>query len=201
MIRGMMQGKVNFISFRTDKTAQEVKDFYSNDRMKAAAWTRNDKGCIGDTEDSKNHGAICLFSRKDGGKEEGSRSVVAQDEKLPETNIFYARVDTQVNPSSICVHPRLSIRVEQIMKRILLSLPLAVFDWSTFEFYVAFICDTDVHNTFDVDRADDTAAATACTVAPNDCSLRGAIIRRKHQHECRRRSLSICQPQLPTISL
>ncbi|HYN00173.1 MAG TPA: choice-of-anchor Q domain-containing protein [Aestuariivirgaceae bacterium] len=30
--------------------------------------------------------------------------------------------------------------------------------------------------TFDVDRSDDTAAATACTAAPNDCSLRGAII-------------------------
>ncbi|HEX6188458.1 MAG TPA: choice-of-anchor Q domain-containing protein [Pyrinomonadaceae bacterium] len=28
----------------------------------------------------------------------------------------------------------------------------------------------------DVDRTDDTAAATACTPAPNDCSLRGAII-------------------------
>ena len=30
--------------------------------------------------------------------------------------------------------------------------------------------------TFDVDRTDDTAAATACTGAANDCSLRGAII-------------------------
>lgn len=30
--------------------------------------------------------------------------------------------------------------------------------------------------TLSVDRTDDTAAATACTVAPNDCSLRGAII-------------------------
>jgi hypothetical protein len=31
--------------------------------------------------------------------------------------------------------------------------------------------------TFDVDRADDTAAATACDPAiPSDCSLRGAII-------------------------
>jgi len=93
MIRGMMQGKVNFISFRTGKTAQEVKDFYSNDRMKAAGWTPNDKGCIGDTEDTKNHGALCLFERKDGGKDEGLAIVVAQDEKLPETNIFYARVD------------------------------------------------------------------------------------------------------------
>lgn len=93
MIRGIMQGKVNFISFRTDKSAQEVKDFYSNDRMKAAGWTANDKGCVGDTEDTKNHGALCLFQRKDGGKDEGLAIVVAQDEKLPETNIFYARVD------------------------------------------------------------------------------------------------------------
>lgn len=30
--------------------------------------------------------------------------------------------------------------------------------------------------TFDVDRTDDVAAAKACTAAPNDCSLRGAII-------------------------
>jgi hypothetical protein len=30
--------------------------------------------------------------------------------------------------------------------------------------------------TFDVDRSDDTAGASACTAAPNDCSLRGAII-------------------------
>ncbi len=30
--------------------------------------------------------------------------------------------------------------------------------------------------TLDVDRTDDTAAADACTAAPNDCSLRGAII-------------------------
>jgi hypothetical protein len=93
MIRTMAQGKVNFISFRTNKTAQEVKDFYSNDRMKAAGWIANDKGCTGDTEDSKNHGAICLFSRKDKGKDEALAIIVAQDEKIAETNIFYARVD------------------------------------------------------------------------------------------------------------
>lgn len=93
-IRGMMRGKVNFISFRTNKTAQEVKDFYSKDRMKTAGWTADEKGCVGDTEDTQNnHGAICLFQRKDAGKDEGLAIIVAQDEKLPETNIFYARID------------------------------------------------------------------------------------------------------------
>jgi len=94
LIRGMSQGKVNFISFRTDKPAQEVKDFYSNDRMKAAGWTANDKGCTGDMEDKKNHGAMCMFSRRDAGKEEALAIIIAQDEKLPDTNIVYARIDT-----------------------------------------------------------------------------------------------------------
>ena len=93
LIRGMSQGKVNFISFRTDKPAQEVKDFYSNDRMKAAGWAANDKGCTGDMEDKNNHGAMCMFSRRDGGKEEALAIIIAQDEKLPDTNIVYARID------------------------------------------------------------------------------------------------------------
>lgn len=93
-IRGMMQGKVNFISFKTNKTAQEVKDFYTKERMKAAGWNADERGCVGDTDEEKNnHGAICLYQRKDGGKDEGLAIIVAQDEKLPETNIFYARID------------------------------------------------------------------------------------------------------------
>src|ERR1041385_3167845 len=47
IIRAMSQGAVNFISFRTSKTAQEVKDFYTNDRMKPAGWDPHDKGCVG----------------------------------------------------------------------------------------------------------------------------------------------------------
>ena len=93
LIRTMSQGKVSFISFRTDKSAQEVKDFYSVDRMKAAGWIPNQKGCTGDSEDSKNHGAACFYEKKEAGKDEGLAIIVAQDEKLPDTNIFYARID------------------------------------------------------------------------------------------------------------
>ncbi|HEY8413770.1 MAG TPA: hypothetical protein VIK76_20285, partial [Pyrinomonadaceae bacterium] len=97
LIRTMFQGKLNFISFRTDKTAQEVRDFYSEARMKAAGWNADKKGCNGDTEDSKNHGAVCLYEKKEGGKDEGLAIIVAQDEKLPDTNIFYARIDLTNN--------------------------------------------------------------------------------------------------------
>ena len=99
-IRAMMQGKFNFIAFTTDKSAEDVKNFYSNDRMKAAGWTPNDKGCIGDSEDEKNQGAICLYGRKQGNKEEGLAIIVAQDEKTKQTEIFYARIDlTRPSPS------------------------------------------------------------------------------------------------------
>ena len=93
LIRTMSQGKLNFIAFRTDKPAQEVQDFYSKDRMKAAGWNADQRGCTGDTEDTKNHGAVCLYEKKESGKDEGLAIIVAQDEKLPDTNIFYARID------------------------------------------------------------------------------------------------------------
>ncbi len=99
-IRAMMQGKVNFIAFTTDQTPQEVQAFYSRERMEAAGWEASEKGCIGDTEGNDNHGAVCLFKRKEGTKEEGLAIVLAQDEKTKKTQIFYARIDmTGATPS------------------------------------------------------------------------------------------------------
>jgi hypothetical protein len=92
-IRAAWNGKVNFISFKTAQSPQEVEGFYSKDRMKAAGWTPNDRGCITDTDNKENQGAVCLFDRKDGDKREGLAIVLAQDEKSKETDIFYARVD------------------------------------------------------------------------------------------------------------
>jgi hypothetical protein len=92
-IRAMMQGKINFIAFTTEQSAQDVQAFYSNERMKAAGWTPNEKGCIGDSEDKDNHGAVCLFKRKDGKKEEGLAIVLAQNDKTKKTEIFYARIE------------------------------------------------------------------------------------------------------------
>src|SRR5882672_9049732 len=93
MIRTMMQGKINFIAFTTDKSSQDVQNFYSNERMKAVGWTPSEKGCIGDTEEEDSHGAVCLFTRKDGNKQEGLAIVLARDDKTKKTEIFYARID------------------------------------------------------------------------------------------------------------
>ena len=99
-LRAMMQGKINFIAFTTDKSAQDVQNFYTNDRMKSAGWTPNEKGCVGDTEGEKSQGAVCFYQRKDKGLQEGLAIILAQDEKTKETDIFYARIDmTPPTPS------------------------------------------------------------------------------------------------------
>ena len=99
-LRAAMQGKINFIAFTTSKSAQDVKDFYNADRMKSAGWTPNEKGCIGDTEDQKNQGAVCFFQRQDGNTKEGLAIILAEDPKTKETDIFYARIDmTDPSPS------------------------------------------------------------------------------------------------------
>jgi hypothetical protein len=100
ILRAATQGKVNFIAFTTTKKSQEVKDFYSADRMKTAGWTPHEKGCIGDSEDQKSQGAICFFQKKDGDKQELLAIIVAENEKSKQTDIFYARIDvTQPTPS------------------------------------------------------------------------------------------------------
>lgn len=100
MIRTAMQGKVSFIAFTTDKSAQEVQDFYTKERMKSAGWVASEQGCVGDTEDQKSQGAVCIFNRQDGKKKEGLAIVLAQDEKSKQTDIFYARIDLTESEAS-----------------------------------------------------------------------------------------------------
>jgi len=93
IIRAAMQGQINFIAFKTDKLAKDVQNFYTRERMQAAGWTAKEKGCTSDTEEEKNHGAICFYTRQDGAKPEGLAIVVAQDDKKKETEIFYVRME------------------------------------------------------------------------------------------------------------
>ncbi|HEV7745523.1 MAG TPA: hypothetical protein VGO56_11050 [Pyrinomonadaceae bacterium] len=100
ILRAAMQGKINFIAFTTSKSAQEVKDFYTPALMTSSGWKPSEKGCIGDTQDEKNEGAICVFERHDGPKKEGLAIIMAEDKKTKQTNIFYARIDvTEPSPS------------------------------------------------------------------------------------------------------
>ena len=93
LIRTIMPGRFNFIAFTTDRTAQEVKDLYSKERMKAAGWESGEEGCVGDTDSGPNQGAICFFVRPNDLTENALAIVVAEDTEKKQTHIFYARFD------------------------------------------------------------------------------------------------------------
>jgi len=93
VIGTMVKGKLSFIAFSTEKSVLEVRDFYSRDRMATNGWTPHDQGCVGDNEETKGHGIVCLYTRKDQGKEEGLAIVMSQEEQPRATNLIYARFD------------------------------------------------------------------------------------------------------------
>lgn len=86
----MMKGKLSFITFRTDKSQQEVKDFYSGNIMTGAGWTRIDDTCFRDTEDMRTGGAMCHFTK--GGPKQEMIVIMVQPESSG-TSIFYTRFD------------------------------------------------------------------------------------------------------------
>lgn len=86
----MMKGKLSFITFRTDKSQQEVKDFYSGNSMTGAGWTRIDDSCFRDTEDMRTGGAMCHFTK--GGPKQEMIVIMVQPESSG-TSIFYTRFD------------------------------------------------------------------------------------------------------------
>ena len=86
----MMKGKLAFITFRTDKSQQEVKDFYSGKTMTDAGWTRMDETCFQDTKEMKTGGAMCHFTRRDPKQE--MVAIMVQPENSG-TMIFYTRID------------------------------------------------------------------------------------------------------------
>ena len=87
----VMKGKVAFITFRTDKSPQEVKSFYSGDSMTDAGWARVEDSCFRDTKDVRTGGALCNFNKGTGPKDE-MVGVMVQPESSGAT-IFYIRID------------------------------------------------------------------------------------------------------------
>ena len=87
----VMKGKVAFITFRTDKSPQEVKSFYSGNSMTDAGWARVEDSCFRDTKDVRTGGALCNFTKGTGSKDE-MVGVMVQPESSGAT-IFYIRID------------------------------------------------------------------------------------------------------------
>ena len=95
-LRLVMEGQMNYIGFSTDKSINEVRDFYSRVRMQEAGWAQGQKECSGHPDDKNNPSLICVFVREKNDTHNDLLAIVAmKTDQLPQTNIFYVRMDVQ----------------------------------------------------------------------------------------------------------
>ena len=92
----VMKGKMAFITFRTDKSPQEVKDFYSGNSMTEAGWARQNDSCFQDTENMQTGGSLCSFTKAQ--QKNDGLGIMVQPESAG-SNIFYIRIDMSQNTS------------------------------------------------------------------------------------------------------
>ena len=94
----MLRGNNEFIVRTTSKTPQEVKDFYTKERMQAVGWNPDTSaGCEGDAGTSGMEN-MCFFGKKERSKDGGLAIIIVQDVKTMQTQLFYGRVCSQETP-------------------------------------------------------------------------------------------------------
>lgn len=86
--------KFDFIAYETADTPQQVSDFYSLERMKAAGWnTDSMPGCSSTTGDS-GAGGFCAFGKKQADNQQTVLMIIpVQDDSTKKTQVFFIRFE------------------------------------------------------------------------------------------------------------
>ena len=96
-IQSVAQGKFEFIAYTTDRSGNDVANYYSKEAMQAAGWADTSQpgctsGMIGGSNQQQG-GAYCVFGRKEAGKDIRLFIVALADDKTKKTQLYYVRVD------------------------------------------------------------------------------------------------------------
>jgi hypothetical protein len=85
----------DWIVFETTKTPDDIKNFYSSERMAGTGWDKSDKStCLsGNDQGITQVRLFCVFSKHVGDKDIGLMIVTAQDEGTKQANVFFVRVE------------------------------------------------------------------------------------------------------------
>lgn len=85
----------DWIVFETTRTPDDIKSFYSNQRMASAGWDKTDKStCLSGSDQGISQAALfCVFGKHAGDKDIGLMIVTAQDEKTKKATVFFVRVE------------------------------------------------------------------------------------------------------------
>jgi hypothetical protein len=93
--------KGDWAVFTTPKSADDVKNFYSNERMTSfGKWDASQKSTCLDGKQYGFSGVACVFGKTVNNRGNGLLIVASQDEKKKETTVFFVRVETDETPNA-----------------------------------------------------------------------------------------------------
>jgi hypothetical protein len=87
--------KGDWIIFSTNASANDIKAFYSADKMSQFGnWKVNDKegGCLSDLEGMQSIGAVCLYTKKESGENIMLAIISFTDDQTKNNNICFLRL-------------------------------------------------------------------------------------------------------------
>ena len=93
--------KGDWAVFTTPKSADDVKNFYSNERMTSfGKWDASQKSTCLDGKQYSFSGVACVFGKTVNNRGNGLLIVASQDEQKKETTVFFVRVETDETPNA-----------------------------------------------------------------------------------------------------
>lgn len=93
-------GNIDWIVFTSAKTPDDVRNFYTPDRMAASGWDRTEKStCLSGSEQGMAQiGVFCVFTKHQGSTQAQLVIIAAQDDSTRQTNVFFLRLETTATP-------------------------------------------------------------------------------------------------------
>lgn len=95
IVQQMFGSSFGFVGYKTTKSADDIKKFYTVESMQGLGWKADSGGCnalSADTSGGTNAvGGFCTFMREENGKQIGLLILLAQADDTKETNLYYIR--------------------------------------------------------------------------------------------------------------
>jgi hypothetical protein len=94
-------GNVDWISFNSTGTPDDIKNFYTMDRMTGAGWdqTQSDSCLSGSDQGMPQVGAFCVFGKEQNGLQTMLAIFATQDETTKQTSAFFLRLEVAATPA------------------------------------------------------------------------------------------------------
>ena len=93
-------GAIDWIVFTTDKTPEDVQNYYTNDLMTTNGWDSNESApCVSGSEQGTSQlGVVCTFTKTQDGKSVQLAILTAVDEQTKKNNVFFLRLEETGTP-------------------------------------------------------------------------------------------------------